>query len=379
MIYLALLVFLYWALKGADLIAGILFGLPRLGKAVLPEDRDLPKVSIIFAARDEETRVREAAASFLAQDYPHFEVIGVDDRSSDRTAALLDSIPDRRLKILTVRELPAGWLGKTHAQHEGYKASTGEWLLFTDGDVLMERGALSAAMQAARENTLAHLTLIPRLVIRSYIEAVFVNYFALAFNARYRPWAAKRRGSLAYAGIGAFNLVSREAYEKIGTHKALALEVADDMILGRMIKRAGFRQMAMYGTDFVRVQWVVGWKGVLNSLQKNGFRGLNYSVMNLLGATAALLTIDVFPLLALVFGRGEVRALGAAAAVMCFFVYLAGQKFNRWSLSSFFLHPLAGIFFVFVLWRSAVSALRDGGVYWRDTFYPLKDLKKGMR
>ncbi len=379
MAYLALLVFLYWLVKGTDLILGILLRTPKLQTAMSPEEPDLPKVSVIFAARNEEACVKEAASSFLAQIYPDFEVIAVNDRSDDRTASLLESIPDKRLKILTIQELPAGWLGKTHALHEGYKVSTGEWLLFTDADVIMERGTLAAAVQAARENTLAHLTLFPGLVIRQYVEAVFVNYFALAFNARYRPWAAKRRGSLAYAGIGAFNMVRRDAYEKIGTHKALALEVADDMILGRMIKRAGFRQMAMYGTDFIRVRWVVGFKGVLSSLHKNGFRGLNYSVINLIAATAALLLADVFWFLALIFGSGEVRLLGAGSALMCFLVYLSGQRYNRWSVSSFFLHPLAGLLFLFILWRSALSAMVSGGVTWRDTFYPLKDLKKGMR
>ena len=374
---LAIAVFLYWFFKGLDLIVGLLFRMPALQKASLPEERDLPKVSVIFAARNEEARVREAASSFLAQNYPDFEIIAVNDRSDDRTPSLLESIPDKRLRILTIKLLPEGWLGKTHALHEGYKVSSGEWVLFTDADVIMEPGTLRAAVQAVRENTLAHLTLFPGLIIREYVEAVFVNYFALAFNARYRPWAAKRRGSLAYAGIGAFNFVRRDAYEKIGTHKALALEVADDMILGRMLKRAGFRQMAMYGRDFIRVQWVVGFKGVMSSLHKNGFRGLNYSVLNLIGATIALLMVDVFWFLALIFGTGEVRAYGAAAGILCFLVYLAGQKHSRYSIATFFLHPVAGLFFVFILWRSALYALMNGGVSWRGTFYKLEDLKKG--
>jgi hypothetical protein len=144
------------------------------------------------------------------------------------------------------------------------------------------------------------------------------------------------------------------------------------MMLGKLVKRAGFRQLVGDGSDFISVRWVSGWRGVIDSLQKNAFRGLNYSFLYLLFATAMLLAFNLLPFVAAFFGSGA--ALGVL--VMLFLVYVAGLKAGKWGLLGFALHPLTTLFFLGVLWRSALTALRDGGVYWRGTFYPLKELKR---
>jgi glycosyltransferase involved in cell wall biosynthesis len=385
---LSLFIFLFWVFKGLDLCFGIVFGVPKLKRSSVPQqnaqDQTVrPKVSIIFAGRNEEEDVRDAVESMLAQDYPDFEVIAVNDRSTDRTLAVLESLSSPKdsipFRILTIETLPPGWLGKAHALYQGYLVSSGEWLLFTDADVLFAPSTLTAALHAAEKEHLDHLSLWPNLVTRNYLEALFVNSFSFLYNLRYRPWAARQSHSLAYVGVGSFNLIRRGVYDKIGTHKRIALEVADDMMLGKLVKRSGFRQMLMQGRELVSERWVEGLQGVVRILEKNAFAGLNYSVFLLLGTSVALVFFDIVPFLAVFFAEGLALYFFAGSLAILFLIHLAGQKYQPLALATFPMHPLGSLLMLFVIWRSAITILKNKGVWWRETFYSLETLKKGMK
>lgn len=375
---LALLVFLYWLVKGIDFIVGVLFRTPHLKnfESGSPPHQRPPKISIIFAAKNEALSLGEALEKMLMQNYPDFEVIAVNDRSDDETLLVLNAVKHPHLKVVDLTQLPEHWLGKTHALYRGAQVSSGEWLLFTDADVNMWPHTLSAAMGAVNSKKLDHLSLFPKIVLKSYLETVFVSYFSIVFNMRFRTWAARSRRSRAYVGIGAFNLVRREAYEKIGTHRSLALDIADDMMLGKLIKRAGFHQMAMVGDPYVSVRWVEGAKGVLQSLHKNGFRGLNYNRFILIAVTAGMILIDILPFVGLLVFHGIAFWLCAATVILIGFVYLSGIFFMPLTLLAFPAHVFASFLFIYILWRSALSAIKKGGIEWRGTVYPLKELRK---
>ena len=314
----------------------------------------------------------------LAQDYPDFEVIAASDRSADGTLAEIEKFRgDSRLKILNVTELPQGWLGKNHALWKGCQISSGDWLLFTDADVLFDPKTLTRAVDAVREGNLDHLTLFPRLETRGWIEEFFSRGFIFAFLRGCRPWAAQNPKSRAFIGIGAFNFLRRDVYEKIGTHQALALDVLDDMHLGRAVKHAGFRQRAMNGAELIRTRWVKGWKGVKESLQKNAFAGLQFRVSELLLVTAAALVSDLLPYGLIFVARGPLLGLSLCAVALIFLSYLAVAKFDLRFLLYFPSHPFASLLLLALVWRSAWTALGEGGIRWRDTFYPLEELKKG--
>lgn len=383
---LAFLVFIGWALLALDMIVGTFFFTPTLRR-----DRNLsertypaPRVSIIFAAKNEAAHVGSALRTMLAQDYPDFEVIAVNDRSTDGTLAVLHKTAAhlrgvQRLKVIDIQNLPPGWLGKTHALYQGSLASSGRWLLFTDADVHFDPVMLQRVMHAVQDRRLDHLALFPNMTTRNYIETIFIHYFIILFNLRYQLWTARFRQSPFYVGIGAFNFFSREAYEKIGTHKKIALEVIDDMMLGLQVKRAGFRQMAMFGQELVSVRWVEGFRGVVQSLEKNAFAAFDYSVPLLLGLTAASFLLNIFPYLILFSPNSPAffPALGSIAAI--FLLYLANQKYNAAALAAFPLHPVTCLLMSFVVWRSAIKTLAAGGVRWRDTFYSIKELKAGRK
>ncbi|HXV28534.1 MAG TPA: glycosyltransferase family 2 protein [bacterium] len=381
MIWLAVLIFLFWCIKGLDFLIGVLWGIPALKRFSCPSPPASPKISIIFAARNEEDKVRDAVMTMLNMDYPDYEVIAVNDRSEDQTLALLQdaalTASFSHFRIVNIETLPEGWIGKNHALYEGAKMASGQWLLFTDADVHFDPGTLKAAMNAVSCLNLDHLALFPWVISKNILESLFVLMFSFIFYLWFRPWAARNARSRRYVGIGSFNLLKREVYEEIGTHRSIPLEVADDMMLGRRVKERGFKQMIMNGGGMISERWVEGFKGIVQSLEKNGFAGLHYNLFLLAGATLSLLLFDVAPFVLVFVARSYALYFIVAALGIIFAMHLATQKDYRFSVMLFPFHAFGSLLILWIIWRSAVKTLWAGGVKWRDTFYPLETLKKG--
>jgi cellulose synthase/poly-beta-1,6-N-acetylglucosamine synthase-like glycosyltransferase len=212
----------------------------------------IPALSVILAARDEERSVNESVVSMLAQDYSStLEVIAVNDRSTDRTGEILEELATKHpdsLRVLNVESLPEGWLGKTHALYIGSAEATGEWLLFTDADVIFSHDCSEKAVRYAIDNGLDHLTLPPEILCKGILLRSFVAAFTLIFEMTQRPWRVSDPQAQEHVGIGAFNLIRKDAYERSGTHRAIRMRPDDDMKLGQLLKRHGFRQGVAYRT-----------------------------------------------------------------------------------------------------------------------------------
>ncbi len=210
----------------------------------IPPPDAFPLVSIIIPARNEERNLREALQSVLTQDYPNREIIVVDDRSTDRTGAILEEMTARQsgLKLLRVTRLPQGWLGKNHALHLGAAEARGEYLLFTDADVVMAPSALARAVGYMRKEGLDQLAVGPVVTMRGQVLNCFAGAFMVFFTLYARPWKVRDPKSSSHIGIGAFNLVRSEAYRAVGGHEAIAMRPDDDMKLGKLIKKKGFLQ-----------------------------------------------------------------------------------------------------------------------------------------
>jgi cellulose synthase/poly-beta-1,6-N-acetylglucosamine synthase-like glycosyltransferase len=338
---------------------------------------DLPLVSIIVAARDESEVVEQALEQLLSIDYPRLQIVAVDDRSTDGTGKIVDRIcaRDPRCEAVHIFELPPGWLGKNHANWVGASRARGELLLFTDGDVLFEPAILRHAIAAVRRFRLDHLVLFPRMPMASIGEEVAVGYFTLLFGVITRfPMARLSWARFAYVGVGAFNLIRRDAYEKIGTHLRLRLEVADDVELGRLVKWSGFSQMALSGHGLLSVKWHTGVWGIVRGLEKNAFAAVDYSVPKTTFLALAHVALLVVPIVLVVTGPARSAALLAVLATWATEVLVARGSGGRFQ--SAVLYPLGGLLFSFVLLRSMVITLHRGGVVWRDTFYPLDQLRE---
>lgn len=337
----------------------------------------LPRVSIVIPARNEERNLEGALRSVLALDYDDLEIDVVDDRSTDHTGEILDRMAaaDPRLRIVHVRELPPGWLGKNHALWLGAEKATGEFLLFTDADVVMAPSTLRRAVGAMVGDRLDHLTAAPEIERPSALFEMFIGAFSLFFTLFTKPWKAKDPESPSHVGIGAFNLVRAAAYRAAGGHRAIAMRPDDDLKLGKLLKKNGFRQEFVFGMGMLRVEWYASVRELIQGLMKNAFSGVDYRVGVVVIATVAQLLMLVWPFLALFLTSGATRWLNLASVLvlvaLCWInAPLAGVR--RWHGLGF---PFATLLFLYIVWRAMVLTLWRGGIDWRGTHYPLAELK----
>ena len=369
----------FWLTHGIRVAYGAV-RLPWIKDFAPASDADCPRISILFAARDEEEKLPAALATLMEIDYPDLEVIAVDDRSQDSTGRILErfAAAHPRLRVVHITQLPAGWLGKPHALQKAYAASTGDWLLFTDADVRFKHDALRRAIALVKARNLEHLTLMGDVEMVGFWETVLITFFGMAFHMATDPYRVANPNSRAYVGVGAFQLLKRAAYEASGTHRRLAMEVVDDMKLGKIVKQSGFRSSAGVAQDFVVVRWHAGLGNLVRGVTKNFFAGVGYSVPLVAIAVVALLLMNVAPIFGVFFGQGWIRIFAVAAFVIALCFHTGVDIGMRVSPFYSFTHPLGALLFSYMLLRSTVVTLKQGGIIWRDTFYPLDDLKRGV-
>lgn len=373
--------FVLWSVGVGLLLAGRKFYRRLSSLSFHPREiSGVSRLSVLVPACNEEATVEKAMRSLLALDYPDVEVIAVDDRSADRTGAILDRLAEEypRLKVIHVRHLPPGWLGKNHALQVAADQANGDWLLFTDADVMFAPEALRRAVAYAERREADHLVVAPRCETHGFWERLFVSYFGLMFSFRVRPWEVADPRSRAFVGIGAFNLVRTVAYRAFGGHRALPMEVADDTKLGKVIKQHGFRTELVEGGDLVSVRWVVGLRGVIDGLTKNAFAGFDYNLTLVCGAIILLAYTALLPIALIWAGWWPARLLSAGClAIMC--IGARGLRPVTGAGGAYGLaYPLASLVLIYIIGRSTWRTFRQDGVEWRGTLYPLTELRKGV-
>jgi glycosyltransferase involved in cell wall biosynthesis len=337
----------------------------------------LPLVSVLIPARNEARKIGEALQSVLKQNYPRLEFIVVNDRSTDETGAILSRMAteDRRLQIMEVIQLPDGWLGKNYALYQAAQRASGDLLLFTDADVVMDPTAITRAVNYLRVNSLEHLAVMPEVRMPGILLGMFCSAFGVFLSVYARPWRAKDPADKSSIGIGAFNLVTAQAYRASGTHQAIAMRPDDDLKLGKLLKKCGYRQEMVFGSGIIHVEWYSSFYELIDGLMKNSFAGVEYSTWRSLAAGIALFVLHVWPFLALFVTTGLVRILNAAiVTAMLLLIADADRFYNlpRWYALG---HPLGSLIFLYILWKSTLVALWTGSICWRGTRYPLSLLR----
>lgn len=357
-------------------------GIPRLSQvATSPTSMTSspPQLSVIVPARNEADHLRGAATSILRQDYPALELILVDDRSTDDTGAIMAELaaahPDR-VRVVTIEQLPPGWLGKNHALWAGACRATGAWLLFTDADVVFEPGCFRQAIAYAEAYDLDHLALYPQVEAEGYWLEAFVSFFVYGFLSGSRPYLVTDPRSDVGIGIGGFNLLRRTAYETIGTHQAISLRPDDDLRLGRRVKLFGLRQGLVFGVDLARVEWYPTLTAAIVGVEKGMFPGLDYSLVKTAASIGFLWSTMILPYPAVWRARGLDRRLllasiGVHTANYLYANRLRGRSVYRLAPAL----PLTGLILTYMVLRSAYLALAQRGIRWRDTLYPLEELR----
>ena len=340
-----------------------------------------PSVAIIVPARNEEESIKQALLRLEALDYGNYQVIAIDDRSTDRTGEIMDQLAEvsaGKLKVVHVKDLPAGWLGKPHAMWSAARETNADWLLFTDADILFRPDALRRAVAFGETERVDHLIVLPQIIMKHFSEKMMIAFFQLLFVFGHRPWKVSDPKAKDHMGVGAFNMVRRSAYEAVGTFERLRMEVVDDMKLGKVIKEAGFRQQVVFGDDMVRVRWAHGARGVIRNLTKNFFAIMSFQTWRALLSCVAMAILNYLPFIGVLVAHGWARLPYAVALASMFFLYSGiwqQAEIHPWY---FFLHPVSTTLFIYTMLRSTFVTLWKDGVEWRGTHYPLDELRKGL-
>jgi hypothetical protein len=360
------------------------FGLRKIDDLTKPEwdlKGPLPRLSIVVPARNEQDTIEPALASLLNLDYGNYEVIVVNDRSTDRTGEILsrlESASHGRLRVVHVSELPAGWLGKPHAMWQGAQQAGGDWLLFTDADVVFRPDALRRSVAYAEAEHADHLALFPEMEMHSAGERMMLALFAMYIILRFRPWKAADAASREYLGGGVFNMIRKAVYERIGTFKALRMEVVEDMKLGKLVKSNGFTQRCALAPGLIKIRWVVGAFGFVHGITKNFFAWIEFQLWRVLTSVLSMAFFMLLPYVGIILAPGWSKAGFALAlsAICCVYLALSFQS----SISPLYMltHPLGSILLIYAMLRSVCVTLWNGGITWRDTKYSLEELRKGL-
>lgn len=284
-----------------------------------PPANELPKVSMLVAAKDEETNIERCIQGLLLQDYPGLEVIVVNDRSTDRTGPIIDSIHQPNFKPVHIRDLPAGWFGKNHAMHVGVSNASGDWLCFSDADCVFESPKLvTAAVRFALREKIDLLSVMPRLetgtfwerVVQPAAGGIMVFWFP-------PPRVNNPRSRTAYAN-GAFMLMSRQTYDALGGHEAVKATLNEDMHFARRCKQQGLRLRVIRGTHLYHVRMYVGFQQVWRGWSRI-FYGCFGTFGRLLASAVMLSIFSISPYITLLAGLiagNESFAWAGAAAVI---------------------------------------------------------------
>ncbi|WP_026564015.1 glycosyltransferase [Bacillus sp. UNC41MFS5] len=336
-------------------------------------------LSVVVAARNEEKQIAASILSQLEQTYKNVEWILVNDRSTDATGTIMEELTKRdpRVKVIHIEKLPKGWLGKNNALYMGVCQASGRWLLFTDADIQFEKQAFAKALHYFDRNNLDHLTAAPNLSAKRFWLKSFVAFFLFGFSYFKRPWLANNPKSKIGTGIGAFNLVLKEAYESFGTHERIKMRPDDDLQLGMKMKKAGYRQSIVTALHLIEVEWYGSLKEAFIGLEKNTFAGLHYRISMVIFAILGVFITNVLPFVMIFSGNKTVALLSFGNIMLSGILYvMVIKKLTLFSPLMFLVLPITAMLFIYSIIRASLLTFKRGGIVWRGTTYRLSELRE---
>jgi glycosyltransferase involved in cell wall biosynthesis len=243
---------------------------PKLEWSARYRIKSKPKVSIIVPARNEEKIISKCLQSLLSQDYDNYEVIAIDDSSTDKTLSIISELSKKNPRLILVKSPPRpdDWVGKNWACFQGYQKSSGEILLFTDADTVHRSDALSSAVNTMLHDGLDALTLVPKLLCYDIITKFTLPVLSVFLHSRYSPLRVNNPNNKIGYFFGSFYLISKKNYEKIGTHEQVRQELVEDGALGRRVKEQRMYLRLIRGENYVEALWARGPRSLWHALRR---------------------------------------------------------------------------------------------------------------
>lgn len=347
-----------------------------------------PSLVVVVPARNEEENIAATLDALLLADYQPMRILAVDDRSTDGTGRIIDAYvaehsrrqPGRmnepsRMNAIHITELPEGWLGKTFALTVATENSDSEYLLYTDADVLFSPSILRRAMAYAESSKADHLVVMPTPQVKSRAEGMILGFLQVLGLWLSRPWRVEDPEAMRdIAGVGAFNLVRREALRKIGGWTPQRLAVLEDVTLGRRMKAAGLRQRVAFAPGLVLLHWAEGGGGMVRAMTKNFFAAFNFQPLLVLAAVLWIAVFFLAPLAGLAWWPTLAPSLIVLCCIAAMYRVIGESSQIDWRYA--WLYPLGAVAFLYAMLRSMAVVWARRGVVWRGTHYSLRDLRR---
>ena len=335
-----------------------------------------PKISIIIPARDEEKRLPNLLNSIAKQNYQNYEVVVVDDNSSDNTGQVASSFKERISNLRVIRpEIRTGWCGKNLALVEGFnKASPdSEWLLFIDADCELKDGALSTIVETVRSKDIDCLSLFPEVKSEHFFERLLlpsVGAMVTLFNS---PEKVNDPDSDISFLNGQFIFIKRDVYKSIGTHEVVKDAILEDAALAYEIKRRGFKIFLGFGREIFSIRMYETFSDFINGWTKNLFLILKSRVTNLIKMIFITILLSYLPIIWLIYGLIKFPQTESCVFIGGYFFVLSLQMYIRYISKTYPLYailaPLSSTIVSFIAIRSAIRHITNRGVDWKGRRY----------
>jgi glycosyltransferase involved in cell wall biosynthesis len=344
----------------------------------VPTDFQYPSISIVVTGKNEERHIDEAIRSMAMTDYPNLTIIAVNDRSTDRTGEILDQIAcdHKNVRPVHIDSLPQDWLGKTHALQKGLGMVKSEWILFTDADIKFANKVLQKAIFICKSTRIDHLTTYPEILHGSILEKGFVSAFGILFGLDRPTWRVENAKSKTHIGIGAFNLISKRALDDIRGFEHLKMSVDDDIRLGEMLKTYGYRTKIAFGVNHISLKWQTDLKAYIKGFEKNAFASMDFNLAMAAFALFGTFVTTILPTLTILFFPFIDKVIATGILVVLAFILHEAKRNTKIEEIYVFLLPMSGALLTASIANSIYVTLKSGGIAWRETFYPISQLKK---
>jgi chlorobactene glucosyltransferase len=338
-----------------------------------------PLVSILIPARNEEDKITQCLETLLKQDYPAYEILVLDDDSTDSTAGIVKQFAakDNRLRLISGLPLPAGWSGKNYACHQLAKEAKGDWLLFVDADTTHVRHMLRSVMSLALEMNTSLLSGFPRQIAKSMLMKIFTpTWYFIIMTWCPLWWMQSSKKNMPSIAIGQFMLFSKKEYWRIGGHESVKSKVLEDIWLGIQVNKNCGKHVAVDLSDVVFCEMYDDFRGIWNGLTRSVYAVAEISVIAL-----ALLIVFAFICYLIPFyslwhehffinGNNPVVAIVIIQIASIYLMrWMADRRFNNNSVSSVLLHPIGIIFLIFVVANAVIQKLAGTGINWKERLY----------
>lgn len=348
------------------------------------KNHETPKVSIILPARNEEEFIGKCLDSLLDQDYENYEIIVIDDSSTDSTGKTIMeyAMKDTRVIHVSAKPKPDGWMGKNWACMEGYAAATGDILLFTDSDTVHSRNVISLAVSHLLSCDLDALTAIPKMVCLDNLTRITLPMISTFLHTRFSALRVNDPSKKTGYFFGSFFIIKKSTYEKVGMHQGVRQEIIEDGALGKKVKESGFKMKMVRGDHLISAIWARDRSTLWNALKRLMIPLYLQSAKIAVGIFFAVLFLLFMPFALLVYSSAffahseSFPALFAASIVSSGMIYAAGMLDAR-ELRIRFRHalcgPLGSLIIVSGFLSGILQAKRSMSVSWRGRVYSMRD------